>query len=162
MLKRLLEDNSGISYSLEAILGVSLIIGTMIYLTAGLPHTSQNAEEYSRVQLMNIGRDTLDLMAITPVSDLNIALNNGTIGDTCVDINDLNMYLNNYMPAMVDYNLYLIGTDGKKFTGCPGIPEGQLINGYPTNEAVTVNKLAHINSTTINKILELRMVLWYK
>jgi hypothetical protein len=84
--------------------------------------------------------------------------------DQCVDKGALNKYMRRYMPAYVNFNLYLIEPDGKRFERCPKFEEGQLINGYPTDEAVAVNKLVHIDyiPTDINDILELRMVLWYK
>ena len=84
------------------------------------------------------------------------------VGDTCIDKNELKEYLNNYMPPYVDYNLYLIDSHGNRFKKCTKFDEGELINGYPTDEAVTVNKLVHIKYKDIDDILEYRMVLWYK
>ncbi len=68
------------------------------------------------------------------------------------------------MPPYVNYNLYLIGPNGSRFTRCPDFPTGQLINGYLTPEAVAVSKLAHIKyePTEVDNIVEYRMVLWYK
>ncbi len=88
----------------------------------------------------------------------------GNTFDECVDKEALNKYMKRYMPAYVNFNLYLINSTGERFKKCPKFEEGQLINGYPTAEAVAVNKLIHINyiPTAINDILELRMVLWYK
>ncbi len=84
--------------------------------------------------------------------------------DECIDKRTLNEYMKRYMPAYVNFNLYLIGPDGKRFEKCPKFERGELINGYPTAEAVTVSKLIHLNyiPTDIDNILELRMVLWYK
>ena len=88
----------------------------------------------------------------------------GDTFDECVNKKTLNNYMRRYMPPYVNFNLYLIGPDGKRFEKCPKFDEGQLINGYPTAEAVTVSKLVHIKyiPTDIDNILELRMVLWYK
>lgn len=151
-MKRILDDNSGITYTLEAVLGVLLIIGTIIYMTGNLPLTSQKTGDFSKVQLVNIGRDNLDLMAID-------------IGGTCFNETYLEEYKRNYSAAFVNYNFYLISPNGSIFKGCNNFSNGQIINGYPTDEAVTVNKLVHINDSAnfpvIDKILELRMVLWY-
>jgi hypothetical protein len=153
-LKRILDDDSGITYTLEAVLGVLLIIGTIIYMTGNLPYTPQKTGDFSKVQLMNLGRDNLDLIAID-------------IGGTCFNETYLKEYKSNYSAAFVNYNFYLISPNGSIFKNCPGFNNGQLINGFPTEEAVAVNKLIHINysgNTTaqIDNILELRMVLWYK
>jgi len=88
----------------------------------------------------------------------------GETQDNCVDKIELNNYMHRYVPPNVNYNLYLIGPDGKRFSRCPKFQDGQLINGYPTDKAVAVNKLLHIKyaPTSIDNILELRMVLWYK
>jgi hypothetical protein len=137
-LKRILDDNSGITYTLEAILGVLLIIGTIIYMTGNLPHTSHKTGDFSKVQLVNIGRDNLDLMAID--------INGTCFNDTYLE------YERNYSAAFVNYNIYLISSNGLRFKGF-----NNFSNGYPTDEAVTVNKLVLINDS----ILELRMVLWY-
>jgi len=145
-LKRILDDESGITYTLEAILGVMIIIGTIIYMTGNLPHTSQKTGDFSKVQLVNIGRDNLDLMAID-------------IGGKCIEKQNLADYKNKYFPAFVNFNFYLISPNGTVFN-CNNF-SGQIINGYPTNDAVTVNKLVHINDSGFDKILELRMVLWY-
>ena len=65
------------------------------------------------------------------------------------------------MPAYVNYNLYLVNPDGTLCDICPEFTE--MINGYPTGEAVTVNKIIHLNqSRDLGFIRELRMVLWYK
>ncbi len=88
----------------------------------------------------------------------------------CVNATELNPYVRRYMPAYVNYNLYLIGLTGNKFTRCPDFKDpvsgslGEIINGYPTAEAVTVNRLAHIKyePTNVDNIVEYRMVLWYK
>jgi hypothetical protein len=90
------------------------------------------------------------------------------IEDTCVNATELNMYMRLYLPPNVNYNLYLIAPNGSRFTECPGFETGQLINGYPTAEAVTVSKLFHIKyppppyTPIIDNITEFRMVLWYK
>jgi hypothetical protein len=83
------------------------------------------------------------------------------IGDTCVDGNELNAYMRRYIPAYVNYNLYLIDSKGKGFVKCTNWP---VINGYPTAEAVTVSTIAHIEyiPENVNNMLEYRMVLWYK
>ena len=88
----------------------------------------------------------------------------GLTFDECVNKITLNNYMSRYMPPYVNFNLYLIAPDGKRFERCPKFEEGQLINGYPTSEAVTVNKLVHLQyiPTNIDNILELRMVLWYR
>ncbi len=70
------------------------------------------------------------------------------------------------MSPYINYNLYLIGPTGSRFTRCPDFPTGQVINGYPTAEAVSVSKLAHIkyppDNPIIDNMTEYRMVLWYK
>ncbi|MBE0521537.1 MAG: hypothetical protein IBX39_04635, partial [Candidatus Methanoperedenaceae archaeon] len=68
-LKRMTDNESGITYTLEAIIGVLLIIGTIVYLTGNIPYTAQKTGEHSKVQLMNIGRDNLDLTFITPIQE---------------------------------------------------------------------------------------------
>jgi hypothetical protein len=90
--------------------------------------------------------------------------NTGPTGDTCVDKIELNNYMRKYIPPNVNYNLYLLGPTGQRFLRCTKFQDGQLTNGYPTDEAVTVNKLLHIKypPTNIDNILEMRMVLWYK
>ncbi|CAG0976273.1 MAG: hypothetical protein OIN86_07825 [Candidatus Methanoperedens sp.] len=84
--------------------------------------------------------------------------------DHCVNATELNTYMLRYMPAYVNYNMYLIGPTGNKFTDCPDFKTGEVINGYPTAEAVAVSKLAHIvyPRTGVDNIVEYRMVLWYK
>ncbi|CAG0949680.1 hypothetical protein METP3_00133 [Methanosarcinales archaeon] len=93
-----------------------------------------------------------------------IPIDPGPIEDTCVNGTELNKYMRRYIPLNIDYNLYLIGPSGDKFTKCPDFRTGEVINGYPTAEAVTVNKLVHIKyiPTEIDNIVEYRMVLWYK
>ncbi len=93
-----------------------------------------------------------------------IPIEPGPIEDTCVNGTELNMYMRRYIPPNVNYNLYLIGSNGSRFKRCPDFPTGQVINGYPTAEAVAVSKLVHIKyiPTRIDNILEFRMVLWYK
>ncbi len=88
----------------------------------------------------------------------------GETQDNCVNANELNTYMRRYMPAYVNYNLYLINTTGNRFTKCPDFPTGELINGYPTAEAVTVYKLAHIkyDPRDIDNMVEFRIVMWYK
>jgi hypothetical protein len=88
--------------------------------------------------------------------------NTGPTGDTCIDKVELNNYMRKYVPPNINYNLYLISPTGQRFLQCTKFQDGQLINGYPTDEAVTVNKLLHIKYRSIDDILELRMVLWYK
>ncbi len=90
------------------------------------------------------------------------------IGDTCVNATELNTYTRRYLPSYVNYNLYLIGPNGSRFTRCPDFPTGQVINGYPTAEAMTVSKLTHIRyppppyTPIVDNITEYRMELWYK
>ena len=83
----------------------------------------------------------------------------------------LNQYMRRFVPQYVNYNLYLIKPDGKTLN--PGDPDDMLylncrkfepvINGYPTDEAVTVNKILHISKQSdLGNMAELRMVLWYK
>ncbi len=88
----------------------------------------------------------------------------GDTQDNCVNATELNTYMRRYMPAYVNYNLYLIGPAGNRFMGCPDFPNGEVINGYPTAEAVAVYKLAHIkyDPTDIDNMVEFRTVLWYK
>ncbi len=88
----------------------------------------------------------------------------GETQDNCVNATELNTYMRRYFPQYVNYNLYLIGTNGSRFTRCPDFPTGELINGYPTAKAVTVYKLAHIkyDPKEIDNIVEFRIVLWYK
>ncbi len=88
----------------------------------------------------------------------------GDTFDECVDKRTLNEYMKRYIPAYVNFNLYIIKPDGKRFEKCPKFERGELINGYPTAEAVSVSKLVHLNyiPTDIDNILELRMELWYK
>jgi hypothetical protein len=88
--------------------------------------------------------------------------NTGPTGDTCIDKVELNNYMRKYVPPNINYNLYLISPTGQRFLQCTKFQDGQLINGYPTDEAVTVNKLLHIKYRSIDDILDLRMVLWYK
>ncbi len=89
--------------------------------------------------------------------------NIGSTGDDiCVDKNILNKYIVEYMPQYVNYNLYLIDSRGDRFTECTKFEDGELINGYPTKDAVTVNKLVHIKYKDFNDILEFRIVMWYK
>ncbi len=103
------------------------------------------------------------LVFVTPISTK-------PIGDTCVNATNLNTYTRRYLPPYVNYNLYLIGPNGSRFMGCPDFYDpvsgepGELINGYPTAEAVTVSKLTHIqySPTNVNNMTEYRMELWYK
>lgn len=69
-MKRIHNNESGLTYTLEAIIGISLIIGTVIFTTGNLQYTAQKTGEHSKVQLMNIGRDTLDLIEVSPVTDI--------------------------------------------------------------------------------------------
>lgn len=87
--------------------------------------------------------------------------NDHDIGETCVDGNDLNAYMKNYIPKHVNFNLYLIDSKGRSSMKCTNWP---VINGYPTDEAVTVGTIAHIvyYPGGINNMLEYRMVMWYK
>jgi hypothetical protein len=66
-MKRITDNESGLTYTLEAIIGVVLIIGTVIFMTGNIPYTAQKTGEHSKVQLMNIGRDNLDLTLITSI-----------------------------------------------------------------------------------------------
>ncbi len=77
-----------------------------------------------------------------------------------LDMDDLNNYLRLFIPYYINYNLYLIEPDGKLCTVCPDFKE--IINGYPTDEAVTVNKIFHIRTINGEGLKELRIVLWFK
>lgn len=89
--------------------------------------------------------------------------NKGPTGDNmCVDKERLNEYMIKYMPQYINYNLYLIDSKGDRFTKCTKFEDGELINGYPTDEAVTVNKLVRIKYKDFDDILEFRIVMWYK
>ncbi len=65
-LLKLKENNEALTYSIEAILGIFIIVGAVIYTTGNMPPMAHKVGQLSKVQLMNIGRDTLDLMVITP------------------------------------------------------------------------------------------------
>ncbi|VVB96050.1 Uncharacterised protein [uncultured archaeon] len=69
-LKKFINDESGFTYTLEAILGITLILGTVLFVTGNIPNTAQKTEEHSKVQLVNIGRDALDLVELTPITDI--------------------------------------------------------------------------------------------
>ena len=71
MSSKLIENDHGLTYTLEAILGVVLILSTVLFFTNSLPYVAQKTGEHSKVQLMNIGRDNLDLIEVTPVVDIN-------------------------------------------------------------------------------------------
>lgn len=73
---------------------------------------------------------------------------------------DLNLYMRLFMPPNINYNLYLINPDGTLCVDCPEFKE--IINSYPTKEAVTVNKIFHIKTLSKEYFRELRMTLWYK
>lgn len=89
--------------------------------------------------------------------------NRGPTGDNiCVDKKKLNEYVIKYMPQYINYNLYLIDSKGYRFTKCTKFEDGELINGYPTEDAITVNKLVRIKYKDFNDILEFRIVMWYK
>ncbi len=69
-LKKFINDESGFTYTLEAILGITLILGTVLFVTGNIPNTAQKTDEHSKVQLVNIGRDALDLVELTPITDI--------------------------------------------------------------------------------------------
>jgi len=71
MSSKLSENEHGLTYTLEAILGAILIISTVLFFSNSLPYVAQKTGEHSKVQLMNIGRDNLDLIEVTPVVDIN-------------------------------------------------------------------------------------------
>ncbi len=75
-------------------------------------------------------------------------------------MSDLNFYLCAFVPEYVNYNMYLLNPDGTLCKDCPEFKE--IINGYPTSEAVTVNKIFHLKSPGGELLRELRIVLWYK
>lgn len=77
-----------------------------------------------------------------------------------LDMDELNLYMRLLLPYYINYNMYLINPDGRLCEDCPEFKE--IVNGYPSNEAVTVNKLFHIKTVNGEYIRELRMVLWYK
>lgn len=86
----------------------------------------------------------------------------GNALDMCIDKRALNKYVSIYTSPNVNYNMYLIGSKGDRFTRCTQFEDGEFINGYPTEDAITVNKLVHVKYGDINNILEFRMVMWYK
>lgn len=98
-----------------------------------------------------------------------LPISSNPIGNTCVNATALNSYIRNYLPLYINYNLYMIGVSGNRFSGCPNFKDtvigepGQVINGYPTSEAVTVSKLVHITyaPTNVDNMVEYRMELWY-
>lgn len=78
-----------------------------------------------------------------------------------INLTALNEYMRRYLPPYVNFNLYLINPDGTLCYDCPEFKE--IINGYPTSEAVTVNKIIHLNQQRdLGFMREIRMVLWYK
>ena len=77
-----------------------------------------------------------------------------------LDMTELNFYMERFVPPYINYNLYLINPDGSLCKDCPEFKE--IINGYPTDEAATVNKLFHLRTVSTEYLRELRMVLWYK
>ncbi|MBC2764249.1 MAG: hypothetical protein HF970_13115, partial [ANME-2 cluster archaeon] len=70
MSPKLSENEHALTYTLEAILGAALIISTVLFFSNSLPDVAQKTGEHSKVQLMNIGRDNLDLIEVTPVVDI--------------------------------------------------------------------------------------------
>lgn len=77
-----------------------------------------------------------------------------------LDMDDLNTYMRLFIPYYINYNMYLINPDGTLCKDCPDFKE--MINGYPTDEAITVNKIFHIKTINGEYLRELRLVLWYK
>lgn len=77
-----------------------------------------------------------------------------------LDMDELNTYMRLFIPYYINYNMYLITPDGRLCTECPEFQE--TINSYPTDEAVTVNKILHIKTIKGEGLRELRMTLWYK
>ena len=77
-----------------------------------------------------------------------------------LDMDELNTYMRLFIPYYINYNMYLITPDGRLCTECPEFQE--ITNGYPTDEAVTVNKVLHIKTINGEGLRELRMTLWYK
>ena len=69
-MKNITDNKNAVTYTLEAIIGISLIIGTVIFVTSNTPFTAQKTGEHSKVQLVNIGRDVLDLVELTPITDI--------------------------------------------------------------------------------------------
>ena len=99
------------------------------------------------------------LIHVLPIDGKNTLYRESNCGG--INITQLNEYMRLNMPPYVNYNLYLINPDGTLCDICPEFTE--VINGYPTGEAVTVNKLIHLNQgRELGFIRELRMVLWYK
>jgi len=99
------------------------------------------------------------LIHVLPIDGKNTLFRDSNCGG--INITQLNDYMRLNMPAYVNYNLYLINPDGTLCDDCPEFKE--LINGYPTGEAVVVNKLIHLNQgSELGFMRELRMVLWYK
>ena len=99
------------------------------------------------------------LIKVLPADGKNTLYRDSNCGG--INITQLNDYMRLNMPAYVNYNLYLINPDGTLCDDCPEFKE--LINGYPTGEAVVVNKLIHLNQgSELGFMRELRMVLWYK
>lgn len=66
----IIKNEDGMVHSLEAILGIFLIIGTMTFVSGMIPLTNQKTEEHSKVQLVNVGRDVLDLIEQAPIRDI--------------------------------------------------------------------------------------------
>lgn len=77
-----------------------------------------------------------------------------------LDMVELDTYMRIFIPYYINYNMYLISPDGRLCTECPEFQE--IINGYPTDEAVTVSKILHIKTISGEGLRELRMTLWYK
>ena len=99
------------------------------------------------------------LIHVLPIDGRDVLFKNSSCGG--INITQLNEYMRLNMPPYVNYNLYLINPDGTLCHDCPEFTE--IINGYPTGEAVTVNKVIHLNQRRdLGFIRELRMVLWYK
>lgn len=99
------------------------------------------------------------LIKVLPSDGKNTLYSDSNCGG--INITQLNDYMRLNMPPYVNYNLYLINPDGTLCDDCPEFKE--IINGYPTGEAVVVNKLIHLNQGSgLGFMRELRMVLWYK
>lgn len=78
-MRDFLSNDRGYIYTLESIIGIFLILGAVVYVSSNMPYASQKTGEFSKVQLVNIGRDSLDLIAHTPADEIfnNYSKNQG-------------------------------------------------------------------------------------
>lgn len=65
-----MKDDSGLTYSLEAMLGILLIAGVVVFVTGNPPPIAEPSGKYSKIQLVNMGEDILNLIASTPFRDI--------------------------------------------------------------------------------------------